>query len=156
MRKSFKDSLKALEANIHFTNTLKGFQFQAALYNCNVAGTPAVVTRGLYPVETISTVGKICAKDYLAAPSTADQSYIVILEHTIAERERSDHSAYVQDMSAHNFLEVGAAALLVGDMEAKMNGQPWKYFGTACLILINSYSLHQSQQLPILLLLASI
>ncbi|TYJ16247.1 hypothetical protein E1A91_A10G238300v1 [Gossypium mustelinum] len=43
----------------------------------------------------------------------------------------SDHSAYVQDMSAHNFLEVGAAALLVGDMEAKMNGQPWKYFGTA-------------------------
>ncbi|XP_040959511.1 uncharacterized protein [Gossypium hirsutum] len=42
-----------------------------------------------------------------------------------------DHSAYVQDMSAHNFLEVGAAALLVGDMEAKMNGQPWKYFGTA-------------------------
>ncbi|MBA0780784.1 hypothetical protein Gotri_004843 [Gossypium trilobum] len=34
-------------------------------------------------------------------------------------------------MSAHNFLEVGAAALLVGDMEAKMNGQPWKYFGTA-------------------------
>ncbi|KAA3481795.1 SANT domain-containing protein 2 [Gossypium australe] len=43
----------------------------------------------------------------------------------------SDHSAYVQDMSGHNFLEVGAAALLVGDMEAKMNGQPWKYFGTA-------------------------
>ncbi|XP_040934075.1 uncharacterized protein [Gossypium hirsutum] len=28
-------------------------------------------------------------RDYLAAPSTTDQSYIVILEHTIAERERS-------------------------------------------------------------------
>jgi hypothetical protein len=36
-----------------------------------------------------------------------------------------------QDMRKHNFLEVGAAALLVGDMEAKMKGQPWKYFGTA-------------------------
>ena len=33
-------------------------------------------------------------------------------------------------MRTHNFL-VGAAALLVGDMEAKMKGQPWKYFGTA-------------------------
>lgn len=36
-----------------------------------------------------------------------------------------------QDMNTHNFLEVGAAALLVGDMEAKMKGQPWKCFGTA-------------------------
>lgn len=33
-------------------------------------------------------------------------------------------------MSSHNLLEVGAAALLVGDMEAKMKGQPWKYIGT--------------------------
>ncbi|XP_031378700.1 uncharacterized protein LOC116194113 isoform X1 [Punica granatum] len=43
----------------------------------------------------------------------------------------SDHIVHPQDMNAHNFLEVGAAALLVGDMEAKMKGQPWKYFGTA-------------------------
>lgn len=33
-------------------------------------------------------------------------------------------------MGIRNFLELGAAALLVGDMEAKMKGQPWKYFGT--------------------------
>lgn len=43
----------------------------------------------------------------------------------------SDRAASLQDMNTHNFLEVGAAALLVGDMEAKMKGQPWKYFGTA-------------------------
>ncbi|XP_052485570.1 uncharacterized protein LOC105779909 [Gossypium raimondii] len=43
----------------------------------------------------------------------------------------SDRSANIQDMRTHNFVEVGAAALLVGDMEAKMKGQPWKYFGTA-------------------------
>ncbi|TYG90414.1 hypothetical protein ES288_A12G179900v1 [Gossypium darwinii] len=36
----------------------------------------------------------------------------------LAKFVQSNHSAYVQDMSAHNFLEVGAAALL-------------KYFGTA-------------------------
>ncbi|CAL0308297.1 unnamed protein product [Lupinus luteus] len=33
-------------------------------------------------------------------------------------------------MGAHNFLEVGAAALLVGHNESKMKGQPWKFFGT--------------------------
>lgn len=33
-------------------------------------------------------------------------------------------------MRAHNFLEVGAAALLVGDIESKMKGEPWKFFGT--------------------------
>ncbi|PPS06514.1 hypothetical protein GOBAR_AA14135 [Gossypium barbadense] len=43
----------------------------------------------------------------------------------------SDRSVNIQDMRTHNFVEVGAAALLVGDMEAKMKGQPWKYFGTA-------------------------
>ncbi|BAT83059.1 hypothetical protein VIGAN_04015900 [Vigna angularis var. angularis] len=35
-----------------------------------------------------------------------------------------------QDMTSHSFLEIGAAALLVGDIESKMKGQPWKYFGT--------------------------
>ena len=42
----------------------------------------------------------------------------------------SDRAVNSQDMRAHNFLEVGAAALLVGDIESKMNGQPWKFFGT--------------------------
>lgn len=36
-------------------------------------------------------------------------------------------------MSVCKFLELGAAALLVGDMEDKTKGQPWKYFGTADL-----------------------
>ncbi|KAJ0046177.1 hypothetical protein Pint_06252 [Pistacia integerrima] len=42
----------------------------------------------------------------------------------------SDRAITLQEMSTHTFVEVGAAALLVGDMEAKMKGQPWKYFGT--------------------------
>ncbi|CAI9092445.1 OLC1v1027674C1 [Oldenlandia corymbosa var. corymbosa] len=44
---------------------------------------------------------------------------------------KSDHVLRPQDVSAHNFLEVGAAALLVGDLEAKMKGKPWGTFGTA-------------------------
>ncbi|KAL0388150.1 UNVERIFIED_CONTAM: hypothetical protein Sradi_2696800 [Sesamum radiatum] len=44
---------------------------------------------------------------------------------------KSDHILNIQDMRAHNFLEVGAAALLVGDMEAKMKGETWKVFGSA-------------------------
>lgn len=42
----------------------------------------------------------------------------------------SDRAVTLQELSTHNFIEVGAAALLVGDMEAKVKGQPWKYFGT--------------------------
>lgn len=44
---------------------------------------------------------------------------------------KSDHVLKPQDVSTHNFLEVGAAALLVGDLEAKMKGKPWGTFGTA-------------------------
>ncbi|KAJ7975837.1 SANT domain-containing protein 2 [Quillaja saponaria] len=49
---------------------------------------------------------------------------------TIAVPAESDRVVNPQNMRTHNFLEVGAAALLLGDMEAKMKGQPWKYFGT--------------------------
>ncbi|XP_024973316.1 uncharacterized protein LOC112511772 isoform X3 [Cynara cardunculus var. scolymus] len=42
----------------------------------------------------------------------------------------SDCSLNHQDMSKHNFLEVGAAALLLGDMEAKTKGEFWRNFGS--------------------------
>lgn len=41
----------------------------------------------------------------------------------------SDHLLNSQDVSKHNLLEVGAAALLVGDMEAKIKGELWRNFG---------------------------
>ncbi|KAJ4830406.1 hypothetical protein Tsubulata_018082 [Turnera subulata] len=43
----------------------------------------------------------------------------------------SERALDLQGVSSRNFLELGAAALLVGDIEAKMKSQPWKYFGTA-------------------------
>ncbi|KAK7343283.1 hypothetical protein VNO77_11913 [Canavalia gladiata] len=42
----------------------------------------------------------------------------------------NDQTVNLQGTRAHNFLEVGAATLLAADIEAKMQGQPWKYFGT--------------------------
>ncbi|XP_061986271.1 uncharacterized protein LOC133705165 isoform X2 [Populus nigra] len=45
----------------------------------------------------------------------------------------SDRPVDLHDVSVCKFLELGAAALLVGDMEDKTKGQPWKYFGTADL-----------------------
>lgn len=41
----------------------------------------------------------------------------------------SDHVMNSQDVSKHSFLEIGAAALLVGDVEAKMKGELWRSFG---------------------------
>ncbi|CAJ1840641.1 unnamed protein product [Sphenostylis stenocarpa] len=43
---------------------------------------------------------------------------------------QNDRAVNSQDMTSHSFLEIGAAALLVGDIESKMKGQPWKFFGT--------------------------
>ncbi|CAI9768365.1 unnamed protein product [Fraxinus pennsylvanica] len=43
---------------------------------------------------------------------------------------KSEHNLNPQDVRTHNFLEVGAAALLVGDMDPKMKGDPWKFFGS--------------------------
>ncbi|PNX93059.1 hypothetical protein L195_g016207 [Trifolium pratense] len=40
----------------------------------------------------------------------------------------SDRGHYMTSHSS--FLEVGAAALLVGDIESKMKGKLWKFFGT--------------------------
>ncbi|XP_077232882.1 uncharacterized protein LOC143872822 [Tasmannia lanceolata] len=42
----------------------------------------------------------------------------------------SDGVMGAQDVRTHSFLEVGAAALLVGDMEAKLKGQRWTLSGT--------------------------
>ncbi|XVF83622.1 hypothetical protein PTKIN_Ptkin16aG0504400 [Pterospermum kingtungense] len=63
------------------------------------------------------------AHDVLKWRWLGDQSSLLYSE--------SDRSLNVQDMRTHNFLEVGAASLLIGDLEAKMKGQPWKFFGTA-------------------------
>ncbi|XP_062232552.1 uncharacterized protein LOC133929781 isoform X2 [Phragmites australis] len=53
--------------------------------------------------------------------------------HVYGERQaptsskESNDFVGLQDFHTHGFLEVGAAALLLGDMEAKINDQQWKY-----------------------------
>ena len=54
----------------------------------------------------------------------------------------SDSPLNHQDMSKHNFLEVGAAALLLGDMQKANFGGI--LVALICLTLINYYSLHYS------------
>ncbi|XP_058774858.1 uncharacterized protein LOC131649129 isoform X3 [Vicia villosa] len=49
----------------------------------------------------------------------------------------NDNAVGLQETRAHNFLEVGAAALLVGGIESKMKGQPRKYFGTDDMPYLN-------------------
>ncbi|EPS63692.1 hypothetical protein M569_11091, partial [Genlisea aurea] len=44
---------------------------------------------------------------------------------------KGDHTLSIQDVRSHNLLEVGAAALLLGDMEVKTKGAAWKLFGSA-------------------------
>ncbi|KAK2978099.1 hypothetical protein RJ640_009263 [Escallonia rubra] len=51
-------------------------------------------------------------------------------QQSLVLSSQSDHLLNPQETSKHNFLEVGAAALLVGDMEAKMKGELWRKFGT--------------------------
>ncbi|GAB4854844.1 hypothetical protein Ancab_023429 [Ancistrocladus abbreviatus] len=54
-------------------------------------------------------------------------------QHSIAASVDGDQSVNSQDLSTPNLLEVGAAALLVADIEARIKGQPWRHFGTADL-----------------------
>ncbi|KAI9083405.1 hypothetical protein K1719_034619 [Acacia pycnantha] len=51
-------------------------------------------------------------------------------QHSSLVSSENDHAVNSQDMRTYSFLEVGAAALLVGNVESKMKGQPWKIFGT--------------------------
>ncbi|KAL6613719.1 hypothetical protein ACP70R_035989 [Stipagrostis hirtigluma subsp. patula] len=46
---------------------------------------------------------------------------------TSSKESTSNEFVDLQHFHTHGFLEVGAAALLVGDMEAKINDQQWKY-----------------------------
>ncbi|KAL6581155.1 hypothetical protein OROMI_007078 [Orobanche minor] len=50
---------------------------------------------------------------------------------------QSDIILNLQEIRSQNFLKVGAAALLVGDMEAEMKGKSWRGFGTADLLYLD-------------------
>ncbi|KAF2318722.1 hypothetical protein GH714_010309 [Hevea brasiliensis] len=84
------------------------------------------------PISNLSNFEKVDARedlDYIAADVL---KWYWVAEHSLSFLSAENgRSVDLQDMSIRNFLELGAAALLVGDMEAKMKGQPWKYFGTA-------------------------
>eukprot|EP00257_Ricinus_communis_P021026 XP_015580416.1 uncharacterized protein LOC8265972 [Ricinus communis] len=86
----------------------------------------------ILPISNLTNIEKVDARE--------DQDYIAVDvlkwrwvgEHPLSYLTTENGRVVdLQDVSTRNFLELGAAALLVGDMEAKMKGQLWKYFGTA-------------------------
>ncbi|KAL6503703.1 hypothetical protein OROGR_025626 [Orobanche gracilis] len=50
---------------------------------------------------------------------------------------QSDIILNLQEIRSQNFLKVGAAALLLGDMEAEMKGKSWRGSGTADLLYLD-------------------
>ncbi|KAF2296026.1 hypothetical protein GH714_035742 [Hevea brasiliensis] len=84
------------------------------------------------PVSNLSNSEKVDAREYLNYLAIDVLKWRWVGEHPLSFLSAENgHAVDLQDMSIHNFLKLGAAALLVGDMGAKMKGQPWKYFGTA-------------------------
>ncbi|RDX62441.1 hypothetical protein CR513_59228, partial [Mucuna pruriens] len=84
-------------------------------------------------ISKLSKIEKIDEKDELRfiAHDILQWRWLEEQQSSSMEADRSsDHAVNSQGMRAYNFLEVGAAALLEGDIGAKMKGKPWKYFGT--------------------------
>ncbi|KAG8645066.1 hypothetical protein MANES_10G033000v8 [Manihot esculenta] len=83
------------------------------------------------PVSNLSNMEKVDAGEDLNYIAADVLKWYWVGEHSLSFLSAENGRAVdLQDMGIRNFLELGAAALLVGDMEAKMKGQPWKYFGT--------------------------
>ncbi|KAG4394785.1 hypothetical protein AAZX31_20G089100 [Glycine max] len=98
---------------------------------------PASVTESVEKDSVTSSISKLSKIEKIDEKDKLGFIAHDILQWRWLEKQQSssmkadsDHAVNSQGMRAYNFLEVGAAALLEGDIGAKMKGQPWKYFGT--------------------------
>ncbi|OVA03519.1 hypothetical protein BVC80_1651g18 [Macleaya cordata] len=109
----------------------KSFNSQLGPAAVSVRESPDRTEASILSVSNVSTVEVVEGKegteyisiDVLKWRWAGDQQLSLVTAD-------SDGVTRPQDISSHSFLEVGAAALLVGEMEAKMKGQPWKHSGT--------------------------
>ncbi|CAN4097716.1 unnamed protein product [Withania somnifera] len=88
-------------------------------------------------VSTVSTSGSPVAEEFNRMENHEFTAFDVFKWRWCRDQQSSqslsknDHILNPKDVSAPTFLEVGAAAaLLFGDMEAKIKGGPWKIFGS--------------------------
>ncbi|WCJ19565.1 hypothetical protein M5689_001850 [Euphorbia peplus] len=84
------------------------------------------------PVSNLSYVEEVDPREHLDCIAVDVLNWRWVGEHPMSYLSTENGRAVdLQNTNTQNFLERGAAALLIGDMEAKMKGQPWKFFGIA-------------------------
>ncbi|KAL9291156.1 hypothetical protein AtNW77_Chr3g0168421 [Arabidopsis thaliana] len=113
-------------------SSLLSKSFNSQLSPANAAESPQKKDAANLSVSNLSNIQEINAMEdteYISS-DLLNWRWVGELQLSSASSE-SERPVNLQDMNNCNLLEVGAAGLLVGDMEAKMKGQHWKYFGTA-------------------------
>ncbi|CAH8260228.1 unnamed protein product [Arabidopsis lyrata] len=112
-------------------SSLLSKSFNSQLSPANAAESPQKKDAANLSVSNLSNIQEINAMEdteYISS-DLLNWRWVGELQLSSASSE-SERPINLQDMNNCNLLEVGAAGLLVGDMEAKMKGQHWKYFGT--------------------------
>ncbi|KAJ1435536.1 hypothetical protein SESBI_05049, partial [Sesbania bispinosa] len=109
----------------------KSFNSQLSPANVPETLSPASVPETLekdsiaLSTSNLSKIEKVDEKDELVFIAND------VLKWRWLEEPQSSSTGTENDRAANShFIEVGAASLLVGDIESKMKGQPWKFFGT--------------------------
>ncbi|KAG2317930.1 hypothetical protein Bca52824_021052 [Brassica carinata] len=113
-------------------SSLLSKSFNSQLSPANAAESPQKKDAANLSVSNLSNIEEFNAmedSEYISS-DLLNWRWVGELQFSSASSE-SERPVNLQDMNNCNLLEVGAAGLLVGDMEAKMKGQHWKYFGTA-------------------------
>ncbi|KAF8081557.1 hypothetical protein N665_0879s0013 [Sinapis alba] len=113
-------------------SSLLSKSFNSQLSPANAAESPQKKDAANLSVSNLSNIEEFNAmedSEYISS-DLLNWRWVGELQFSSATSE-SERPVNLQDMNNCNLLEVGAAGLLVGDMEAKMKGQHWKYFGTA-------------------------
>ncbi|KAF2542207.1 hypothetical protein F2Q68_00032858 [Brassica cretica] len=113
-------------------SSLLSKSFNSQLSPANAVESPQKKDAANLSVSNLSNIEEFNAMEdteYISS-DLLNWRWVGELQFSSASSE-SERPVNLQDMNNCNLLEVGAAGLLVGDMEAKMKGQHWKYFGTA-------------------------
>ncbi|VVA97394.1 unnamed protein product [Arabis nemorensis] len=112
-------------------SSLLSRSFNSQLSPANAAESPQKKDAANLSVSNLSNIQEFNAMEDIEYISSDLLNWRWVGEHQLSSASsESERPVNLQDMNNCNLLEVGAAGLLVGDMEAKMKGQHWKYFGT--------------------------
>ncbi|XP_050209025.1 uncharacterized protein LOC126659737 [Mercurialis annua] len=129
---AFAGAPSALRQPLPSLSSLLSRSFNSQLSPANGGDSSEKKDATVLPVSKLSNIDKIDKREDLDYIAVDVLKWRWVGEHPLSYfTAENGRMVDLQDVRSHNFLELGAAALLVGDMEAKMKGQPWKYFGTA-------------------------